>query len=340
MIWWGEEMRNFLTHLRRSRPDSELWAKIQTGKRRILNRLAAAQRLVSTTYRWLLTDRGRTYLRTQAFFSARLAFIAAYVFVFAIILYRSPNDPIKQARVDAGTARDVEPAPGTNTSDPQISESNTVAGHKESGRANPQFESPETFQTVGNSIGPRIESLAPGPEPASAKRDLRKPKDVREVQRRLGDLGFLSANPVGIWGPKSKQALVMFKAAIGLPDDVHWDATTEEKLFTDQPPSGFVGVWATDAVGCKGRDNSESIIRASINEYGAQAGEVTCSFHNTVQSGKKWSLAAKCSDGATNWISAVRLSVDGHRLTWASQRGQLQYQRCSKDRTTLALAGP
>lgn len=70
------------------------------------------------------------------------------------------------------------------------------------------------------------------PEDAAPRlRDLARADHTEEVQQKLAGLGFFSGPIVGVWGPRSRDALRAFKEAHDLGADDHWDEQTESVLF-------------------------------------------------------------------------------------------------------------
>ena len=93
-------------------------------------------------------------------------------------------------------------------------------------------------------------------------------------------------------------------------------------------PAQFVGIWAADASGCSSRGNKKGFLLTMIDEEGARAGDATCEFKSTNNTGNEWNVVAACSRGRARWTSNVRLSVSGDRLQWSSGRGTQNYVRC------------
>ena len=79
-------------------------------------------------------------------------------------------------------------------------------------------------------IARRTEPATPS-NPSGPRLDLLRSSDVRRVQQRLIDLGFLSGASDGAWGPRSQRALRDFRIAQGLGDG-GWDKSTEQQLFS------------------------------------------------------------------------------------------------------------
>lgn len=108
----------------------------------------------------------------------------------------------------------------------------------------------------------------------------------------------------------------------------------DERLPPRAPAkAAFVGLWGADADACSAKPQSLSNPRATISETGATAGEIVCSFERMRFDGSGWQAMARCFNGRERWTSTVRLTVNGDRLTWTSQRGSATYQRCERATT-------
>jgi hypothetical protein len=57
-------------------------------------------------------------------------------------------------------------------------------------------------------------------------------KDVSNVQNRLIELGYLVGPADGVWGSRSRNALLAFKASNGLPADDKWDPIVNSRLLS------------------------------------------------------------------------------------------------------------
>jgi len=179
----------------------------------------------------------------------------------------------------------------------------------------------------------RAQHAGPDLIPASGSiivRDVTNAEGAREVQRRLATLGYFDGNTRGSWGPRSRAALVDFKAAHQLPPNDMWDKETEAVLFSARAHRQypFVGAWAADVSLCSApRDSNDSAI-AIIHTDRARAGTSSCTFRSKRQVGTEWSIHAKCTSSDEKWTANIRLAVLGARLTWASERGTEEYVRC------------
>jgi Uncharacterised protein family UPF0547/Putative peptidoglycan binding domain len=63
---------------------------------------------------------------------------------------------------------------------------------------------------------------------------LNPPSDIKAVQNRLLELGFLAGPAGGVWGTKSRMALRAFKIANGLAADDKWDDLASGRLYSTQ----------------------------------------------------------------------------------------------------------
>jgi uncharacterized membrane protein len=164
------------------------------------------------------------------------------------------------------------------------------------------------------------------------KRNLLDRDHAGEVQRRLGELGYLSLSVTGVWGPRSREALRAFKADHDLAADDSWDEATERSLFSAnvELAGPFVGIWGADAAACSPQLNQEGLLPAVIDGERAWAGETVCAFEKKKRTVDGWNVVASCSNGRERWTANIRLVVNGNRLTWTSQRGSQSYVRCER----------
>lgn len=78
---------------------------------------------------------------------------------------------------------------------------------------------------------------ATGPSAADifARFSLASLQDGSAIQTKLGQLGYFSGTPDGVWGPMSRAALREFKLRNGLAKNDAWDAETASRLFSSTP---------------------------------------------------------------------------------------------------------
>jgi hypothetical protein len=108
----------------------------------------------------------------------------------------------------------------------------------------------------------------------------------------------------------------------------------------------ITGLWAPTPSACSPKSNRRQLLPAVINQDGAWAGEVSCTFRQLKQEGNVAVASSTCSNGRRRWTANVRMAVDGDRLTWSSERGSQTYVRCisrvvegdaaARDRTLIA----
>jgi NAD(P)H-flavin reductase/ferredoxin len=90
------------------------------------------------------------------------------------------------------------------------------------------------------------------------------------------------------------------------------------------------GVWAPDASACSGQ-NRKRLIPAVITAAGASAGDTFCAFKRKKPTDTGMDVVAACSSGNRQWTARVRLTVNGNRLVWSSERGTQAYFRCESN---------
>src|SRR5262249_53407837 len=160
-------------------------------------------------------------------------------------------------------------------------------------------------------------------------RGLLEREDIKEVQQRLNQLGYLAVSATGLWGPLSRKALQAFKSSHDLPADEAWDAATERSLFDENlGTDAFVGVWGVDASACSPRLNRGGFLPTVIDSGGASAGETFCNFQRKKRTTSGWEVVANCSNTRDRWTANVRLMLVGEQLIWTSERGTQSYLRC------------
>jgi hypothetical protein len=103
------------------------------------------------------------------------------------------------------------------------------------------------------------------------------------------------------------------------------------------PPVSFTGLWAPNPSACSPKSNRRQLLPAVINQDGAWAGEVSCSFRSLKQEGNVAVASSTCSNGRRRWTANVRLAVAGDRLTWSSERGSQTYVRCNSRVASMRL---
>ena len=184
------------------------------------------------------------------------------------------------------------------------------------------LENPEIPATSGEG--------RPGPV---ISRDPLQRDDAVQVQRRLIELGYLSGNANGKWGPRSKRALLEYKENSGLDKNDLWDAATERSLFSDGATRAvgtlpFVGGWSLKLGEC-GKPGQPSPVRITAKRAETSGG--ACEFNSIrPDGGGAWLIEAKCSAKDSSHVAHIRLAVDGNVLHWTSEQPEVLYYRCSR----------
>jgi hypothetical protein len=92
-----------------------------------------------------------------------------------------------------------------------------------------------TEPSAVNEISVRDEAISLPTQKPTVEAPLRSvdTKDgARTVQRRLRDLGYLSDDADGSWGPRSRIALMQFQTRAKIPRTSGWDRRSERALFS------------------------------------------------------------------------------------------------------------
>ena len=118
-------------------------------------------------------------------------------------------------------------------------------------------------------------------------------------------------------------------AVTDLPDEESLSDTAQLADPEVTHSVGFTGVWAPTASACSPKSNRRQLLPAVINQDGAWAGEVTCTFRQMRREGNVAVASSSCSNGQKRWTAKVRIAVEGDRLTWSSERGSQSYVRCN-----------
>jgi hypothetical protein len=153
--------------------------------------------------------------------------------------------------------------------------------------------------------------------------------DVRQIQSRLHELGFLSSAPAEEWDSLSRDALRAFKVVNRLANDSTWDAQTSEKLNAPaavRADQSFIGNWS--ATPC--RSATADTLRLSISLRRAKSsGGSLCEFQDFAFDKEGWRVRAACSQGKQHWSANGKLSLKADKLLWASDADTVSYFRCN-----------
>jgi hypothetical protein len=156
--------------------------------------------------------------------------------------------------------------------------------------------------------------------------DLRDIANVRWVQSRLRDLGFLR-NGGANWDAVSRSALRDFKATNNIGSDDKWDYRTEELLASGsalRAEQTFVGSWSEAA--CDASSKPDIVI--NFRRATSAAGGV-CEFLSMKAVGPSWSIGTTCSNAGEKWSATIHLMVADGKLVWTGRNGtETEYSRC------------
>jgi hypothetical protein len=157
--------------------------------------------------------------------------------------------------------------------------------------------------------------------------DLRDVSNVRWVQSRLRDLGFLRSNGGVNWDGVSRSALRDFKATNGIGSDDKWDYRTEELLASGtalRAEQTFVGSWSE--IACDARSKPDLVINS--RRATSAAGGI-CEFLNVKTAGPSWSIGTTCSNAGERWSATIHLAMADGKLAWTGRDGTVtEYVRC------------
>jgi peptidoglycan hydrolase-like protein with peptidoglycan-binding domain len=167
-----------------------------------------------------------------------------------------------------------------------------------------------------------------------SKGELRS-RNVRRLQQRLIELGYMFGAADGNWGLRSKKALEDFRVAHGMLARETWDRATQDRLFSAAAKRapitsdiGFVGRWATNLRECRQSPSGRGSLVISARRAEAFGG--VCEFGPTERETQNmWRLQATCAYNRDRWTANIRFTLDGNTLIWSSERGATKYVRCS-----------
>jgi predicted Ser/Thr protein kinase len=256
----------------------------------------------------------------------------------------SPETPFSKPRPPTSTEPvPMRPQPKQTEIPPSLrkSEPSTNTPGKDPTTANLEKSKPVP-EEIPPALPPPIEVPSPNAptgsttmaKPSSTPQlDLNNTEDAKRVQRRLIDLGFLSGSADGIWGPLSRRALEDFRGTQKMGQGDTWDETTQQLLFGDSAvrapvSSSYVGGWGNDLADCRQSQGGRGHL--SITARRAEAFGTACEFQSVQQEGANmWRLQARCANSSERWNANIRFTIVGNQLTWSSERGTVNYVRCS-----------
>jgi hypothetical protein len=154
-------------------------------------------------------------------------------------------------------------------------------------------------------------------------------ENVRQIQARLHELGFLSSASTDEWDARSRDALRDFKLVNRLPHNDKWDVRTSEKLHSQtavRADRSFIGNWSTAP--CRSATTKD--MRMSINSRRAKSSTGSiCEFHDIASGNVEWRVQATCSQGDRHWTANGKLALMANKLVWTSEQDVISYFRCN-----------
>jgi hypothetical protein len=193
--------------------------------------------------------------------------------------------------------------------------------------AQPVIEIPLPVPPTLTVPSPTVPALDPPIEIGPAR-----PPRVRPIEPTTAAPPLLDLQD-GVWGLRSQRALRDFRSAEGLGDNDVWNVPAQERLFSadtrqmsSAPDVTFVGRWALNAAQCQAGEGGQPPVL--ISERRATAFGGVCEFVGIDrESQNRWRIRASCSAEGDRWNANVRLTLNGNRLTWSSERGTVSYIR-------------
>jgi hypothetical protein len=218
--------------------------------------------------------------------------------------------------------------------------------------AAPKPTGTQTFQALqeGTMVAPNFASADPNsldtPQPIkpspqqSSPPTLDEPKEptpgsapfyenVRQIQSRLRDLGFLSSTPSSAWDGRTRNALRDFKLVNRLANNDIWDLQTSEKLNSQtaiRADQSFIGNWSTAP--CQSVRTKTAQLSISSRRARSSEGSV-CEFHDFASDNQGWRVRATCSLGDQRWTANGKFTLTADKLVWTSDRDVISYFRCN-----------
>jgi hypothetical protein len=241
-----------------------------------------------------------------------------------------PIEPALQSGPSLSVPRDPPPASASSQEPTNAGDTQTqVPITGTTPLASPQPAEPKSMPPVE----PPPNAPAAPSDPALLPIDLNKIEDVKRVQQRLIELGFLFGTADGNWGSLSKQALRDFRKAQGIGDDDTWSLEAQRQLFSPTTPhlasaatGAYLGGWGVSLEQCRQTPGSPPLTITSLraDSFGA-----TCDFVTIQQVGPNvWRTRAACMNDGKKWKTSITLTVSDDKLTWATERRNDQYVRC------------
>jgi DNA-binding helix-hairpin-helix protein with protein kinase domain len=184
--------------------------------------------------------------------------------------------------------------------------------------------SPSTPSNAPLEIAPVLDQPS---SDARETRSLSNREDVRWIQSRLAELGFLKRSASGNWDSFSRAALRDFKITNKMASNDLWDIETEKAVASVsalKASDSFLGAWS-ETTPCDGSVPAPMVItpkRAASSSGGF------CDFLNISPENGGWRIKSKCSSEGQTWTYDIRFSVTPGQLVWDGRSGKTTYFRC------------
>lgn len=151
--------------------------------------------------------------------------------------------------------------------------------------------------------------------------------DVRWIQSRLAELGFLKRSANGNWNAVSRTALRDFKITNKMANNDLWDIETEKAVASDsalKASESFLGAWS-ETTPCDASVPAPMVITAkrAVSSSGG-----FCDFLNVSPTSGGWRIKSKCSSEGQTWTHDIGFSVTTGQLVWDGRSGKTIYFRC------------
>jgi len=166
------------------------------------------------------------------------------------------------------------------------------------------------------------------PKPSVGAASLSR-ENVRQIQARLRELGFLSSANTGEWDASSRDALRDFKLVNHLPHNDKWDVRTGEKLHSQtavRADRSFIGNWSTAP--CRSATTKDMRLSINSRRTKSSTGSV-CKFNDIASDNGEWRVQATCSQGDRHWTANGKLALTANKLVWSSEQDVTSYFRCN-----------
>jgi Putative peptidoglycan binding domain len=216
----------------------------------------------------------------------------------------------------------------------QAAANNSLQPSPDSALASPTIESTPSKLPEPTTLTPTLNApldIVPSPDQAISEakeiRSVDNREDVRWIQTRLAELGYLRRPASGVWDAPSRMALRDFKIMNKLVNNDTWDAETQ-KAFSPasalNADKSFLGSWS-ETTPC---DTSLPAPMVITSRRATSSSGGFCDFLNISPDSGGWRIRTRCSDAGQKWTFDIRFSVSPGQLVWDGKSGKTTYFRC------------